>query len=344
MEMKNERIGFAIIGTGMAAEMHRRAILANASRGAELRVIGTRDPARPEAARQFQAECRTVDALFESDDIDVICICSPSGCHAQQALAAAAAGKHVLVEKPLALNLADCDAMIEAFDKAGLLLGVAFQRRTDPLFLRVRQAIAAGDLGKLVAGNLLMPYFRSAAYYESGLWRGTWELDGGGALINQGIHLVDLLLWFMGDPIEVKASGGTVHHAIEVEDCISALLRFPDKACASLLATTAAAPGFPHRISLYGTQGGIEIEGERIRRWDLATPENATVPPEAGAQSFQAGAGASPSGVGNEGHVRLIANFIESLRGNETLASDGRQGRRSLALILEIYKQAGLLR
>ncbi len=341
---RNDRIGFAIIGTGLAAELHRRAILANAPNGAELRVVGTRDPARPKAARQFQTECRTVDALFESDDIDVICICSPSGCHAQQALAAAAAGKHALVEKPLALNLADCDAMIEAFDKAGLLLGVAFQRRTDPLFQRVRQAIAAGDLGKLVAGNLLMPYFRSPAYYQSGLWRGTWALDGGGALINQGIHLVDLLLWFMGDPSEVKALGGTVHHAIEVEDSITALLHFPDNACVSLLATTAAAPGFPHRIAVYGTQGGIEIEGERIRRWDLAQPEKATVPPETGAESFQAGAGASPSGVGIEGHVRLIANFIETLRGNATLASDGRQGRRSLALILEIYKQAGLPR
>ncbi len=167
-----ERIGFGIIGTGMAAELHRRAILANAPRGAELRIIGTRDPSRPEAARQFQAQFRSVDALYASDDVDVICICSPSGYHAEQALAALKAGKHVLVEKPLTLTLDDCDALIEASDKAGLLLGVALQRRTDPLYQRVRQAITSGDLGKLVAGNLLMPYMRTPAYYESGLWRG----------------------------------------------------------------------------------------------------------------------------------------------------------------------------
>ena len=150
-----------------------------------------------------------------------------------------------------------------------------------------------------------MPYMRTPAYYESGLWRGTWALDGGGALMNQGIHLLDLLLWFMGDPDSVRAQGGTVHHTIEVEDTIGALLHFPDNAYATVLATTAAAPGFPHRISIYGSKGGIEIEGERIRRWDLAVPEEASVPPETGAESYHAGAGASPAGVGEKGHVRL---------------------------------------
>src|SRR5206468_12435246 len=151
--------------------------------------------------------------------------------------------------------------MIAACAQAGVRLGVALQRRTEPEFQRLQAAIAAGELGRLVLGSISMPYLRRQSYYDSAAWRGTWALDGGGALMNQGIHLVDLLLWLMGDVVEERAAAATLAHNIEVEDCITASLRFASSALGSIAATTAAAPGFPHRVEIYGDQGGMQIEG-----------------------------------------------------------------------------------
>ena len=191
--------------------------------------------------------CETsLEALLERPDVDAVCLCTPSGQHVEQALAAARAGKHVLVEKPIALRLEDADAMIAACRDAGVRLGVALQRRTEPANRALHDAIRAGELGQLVLGTATVPYFRPQSYYDSAAWRGTWSLDGGGALMNQGIHLVDLLLWLMGGDAEVVgASGGVVGHEIEVEDCVVAALRFSGGARGTIVATTAAAPGFP---------------------------------------------------------------------------------------------------
>jgi len=339
--------GFGIVGTGVVAEFHRLGVLDNQDRGARLVAVAGRDARTfSEKSARFGAPCMSFEDLLRAPDVDVVCLCSPSGLHGAQALACAKAGKHVLVEKPMALTLADADAMIEAFDAAGLLLGVALQRRTFPLFKRIRQAIEAGDLGDIVAGSVAIPYFRGQNYYDGDAWRGTWKLDGGGALMNQGIHLVDLLLWYMGDPVEILARGGTLRRDIEVEDCVGALLRFANGATATLLATTAAAPGFPHTLAVYGDRGGIEVEGESLRRWDLADPQAAKValPSHlAPSETAKAGAGADPKAIGHAGHAALIANFMDALEGKAPLAADGRQGRRSLAAVLGVYRAAGLL-
>ncbi|MEO7911028.1 MAG: Gfo/Idh/MocA family oxidoreductase [Roseiflexaceae bacterium] len=339
--MSAEELGFAILGTGMVARYHATAI--ERTPGARLVAVGRSDPARAEeTATQFGVPCLTdYTALLARADVDAVCICTPSGMHAEQTIAAARAGKHVLVEKPLALTLADADAMIAACEQAGVRLGVALQRRTEPEFQHVQAAIAAGELGRIVLGSISMPYLRLQSYYDSADWRGTWALDGGGALINQGIHLVDLLLWLIGDAAEVRATAATLTHAIEVEDCVTATLRFTNGALGSITATTAAAPGFPHRVEIYGDRGGVQIEGEQIVRWEGGgAQEPRTDTRTVNREPVAAGAGASPAGIGAIGHTRLLEDFVAAIRDRRNPLASGREGRRSLALVLAIYEAA----
>lgn len=338
--LADHSIGFGIVGAGMVAQYHADAIAQTP--GARLVAVCRADAARAaETAARFGVPCE-VDyaALLARPDVEVICICTPSGLHAAQTLAAARAGKHVLVEKPMALTLADADAMIHACRQAGVLLGVALQRRTDPAFAAAQAAIAGGALGRLVLGSVTVPYFRAQDYYESAAWRGTWKLDGGGALMNQGIHLLDLLLWYLGDVAEVQAQMTTLAHAIEVEDCICATVRFANGALGNVAATTAAAPGYPHRVEVYGERGGMQLEGEQIVRW-----ESESIPRVPGVAvskpgTTASGAGSSPRGISQEGHRRLIANLVAAVRGKRQPVVPGEEGRRSLSLALAIYEAA----
>ena len=335
-------IGFGIVGAGMVARYHARAISATA--GARLAAVCRADAARAdEAAAELGVPCEaSLEALLERSDVDAVCLCTPSGLHAEQAVAAARAGKHVLVEKPMALRLADADAMVAACRDAGVRLGVALQRRTDPDIRALHDAIRAGELGRMVLGTATVPYFRPQSYYESAPWRGTWALDGGGALMNQGIHLVDLLLWLIGGEAEVVgASGGAAHHAIEVEDCVVATLRFACGARGTIVATTAAAPGFPHRVEVYGSQGGAQIEGDALIRWEGA-PETAPRLRPRAPSTAAAGSGAGPTGLGILGHALLVQDFVAAIREGRDPLVDGVEGRRSLSLVLDVYQAAGL--
>jgi UDP-N-acetyl-2-amino-2-deoxyglucuronate dehydrogenase len=333
-------VRWGIVGAGMIAGYHAQAI--RATEGAELvAVCRSQGGDTAEAAARFGVVCEpSYEALLLRSDIDVISICTPSGDHAPQAIAAACAGKHVLVEKPMALDVADADAMIEACRQNDVLLAVALQRRTMPAFRAVRDAIAAGELGRLVLGTVSVPYRREAAYYRSADWRGTWAMDGGGALMNQGIHLVDLLLWFMDDDAaDVRAHATTLVHPIEVEDCVTASIRFDNGALGSVVATTAAAPGFPHRVEVYGDRGGVQIEGERVVRWETVdhTGERRVVSGASDGAPEAAGAGANPSGISVEGHTRIVENLVEAIRTKRPPMITGEEGRRSLALVRAIY-------
>jgi UDP-N-acetyl-2-amino-2-deoxyglucuronate dehydrogenase len=333
-------LGFGIAGAGMVARYHAAAIERTA--GAGLRAVCREDGSRAaEAAERFGVPCETSFAtLLARPDIDAICICTPSGQHAAQAIEAARMGKHVLVEKPMALTLADADAMIAACREADVRLGIALQRRTEPQFQELRAAIAAGALGRLTLGAVSVPYMRPQSYYDSAAWRGTWALDGGGALMNQGIHLLDLLLWLMGDVAEVQATFATLAHAIEVEDCVTAALRFTNGALGSVMATTAAAPGYPHRVEVYGDRGGAQIEGEQIARWEISGQEPSTKRSEPGSAPVASGAGSSPTGIGAAGHTRLLEDFVAAIRAVREPLVTGAEGRRSLALALAIYEAA----
>jgi predicted dehydrogenase len=309
-----KRYGFGILGTGMVAEYHRQAIAA--ADGAELIAVAHHDAAQfARIGERFGVPCLSEAALLARADIDVIVICTPSGQHAEQAIRAAAAGKHVLVEKPLALTLDDADAMIEACQASGVLLAVCLQRRTEPLFQSVRQAVEAGDLGELTLASLSLPYYRSDAYYGQAAWRGTWAGDGGGVLMNQGIHLIDLLVWYLGDAEVIQAQAATLQREVEVEDTLVATLGFPGGALAAVAATTTAGSGFAHRLELHGTRGSISIHGEGLGSWTLAEPGKARVPVPKITPGGAAGAGGDPRGINIDGHVSIIANLVATLAG-----------------------------
>jgi predicted dehydrogenase len=328
-------LGFAIVGSGMVARYHAQGIAQTP--GARLVGVCVSSPERAAQAEAAFGAPATSDyaAILSNPEVGAVCICTPSGLHAAQTIAAARAGKHILVEKPLALTLADADAMIGAAREAGVLLAVALQRRTDPAFAAVRAAIEAGELGRLALGGVTVPYVRPQSYYDQAAWRGTWALDGGGALMNQGVHLVDLLLWFMGDVAEVSARFDTRGRAIEVEDCVTAALRFTSGALGTLAATTLAAPGFPHRVEVYGERGGVQIEGETIARW--ATLDGGA---RAEGAAADAGAGASPTEISAVGHTRLIADLVAAVREGRAPLVPGEEGRRSLAAVLAVYESA----
>jgi predicted dehydrogenase len=230
--------------------------------------------------------------------------------------------------------------MIEACESANVKLGVTLQRRAEEPFRSLREAVAAGELGRLVCGSVTVPYYRPQDYYDSAAWRGTREMDGG-ALMNQGIHLVDLLVWCMGDPVSAAAVAGTLVHDMESEDTISAALSFSGGEVASVSATTAASPGFPHRIEVYGTAGGIQIEGEKIVRWETTgqvskTEEDADMPGDAGS-------GRDPMALSVDGHASVYRDFVGAIREDRHPAISGEEGRRSLSAVLMMYQSAGLV-
>ena len=340
--MTQDELGFAILGAGMVAEYHLNALQECADLGARLVGVGHYNPARyDDISERFGAPASSYDDLLANPAVDAVCICTPSGQHAQQAIAAASSGKHVLVEKPMAISLADADAMIAACRANGVQLGVCLQRRAEPLFRRVHDAIHGGDLGEITLGVVTMPYFRDEPYYAQAEWRGTWAMDGGGVLMNQGIHIIDLLLWFLGDPVEVHAFADSRHRSVEIEDTAGALLRFANGSVATITATVATEPGFPHRLEVYGTNGGIQIEGESVLRWGLADESKATVEPwPVATEQVDPGMAGDPRGISTSGHIAILKDFIAGIRRGEDPVIDGAEGRRSLAAILAVYEDS----
>ena len=325
----------------MIAGYHRQAIQANAHLGAKLALITHANPARfAEIEAQFGVPCVTEAKMLANPDIDAVCISTPSGQHAAQTIAAAQHGKHVLVEKPMALNVKDAQRMIDVCHREEVQLGVVLQRRVKPVFRQVYDAIMAGDLGSITVGVVTMPYFRSQAYYDQAMWRGIWALDGGGVIMNQGIHMIDLLLWYMGNPIETRAFGGTLAYQIEVEDTLTATLHFDNGAVATINGTTTTSPGFPHRLEFYGTKGYIQIEGESIVRWQVETPS--FEPFYQTGCEVNSGMDGIPSGIDANGHTAIVADFVSTVRENRPPVIDGTEGMRSLAAITTIYQSAGL--
>jgi UDP-N-acetyl-2-amino-2-deoxyglucuronate dehydrogenase len=221
-------------------------------------------------------------------------------------------------------------------------LGVVLQRRSESMYKAVHDAIQGGDLGQLTVGGITLPYRRAPTYYGQAPWRGTWAMDGGGVLMNQGIHMLDLLLWFMGDPVEIQASAATLVRQIEVEDTLVATLKFVNGAMATITATNCAGPGFPHRLELYGNNGGIQVEGEAIVRWELVDASKATIERPTTETPVTAGASSDPRGIAPTGHINFFADFIQAINDNRLPCVDGVEGRRSVAAVLGIYEAAGI--
>jgi predicted dehydrogenase len=327
----------------MIAGFHARAIAD--VRGAKL-VAGfdTFQGAADRFSKEYGVDTYSdLDQMLARDDVDVVTICTPSGAHMEPAVAAAKAGKHVVVEKPLEITLKRCDTIIHACEDNGVQLGAIFPSRFHESSQLIKKAIDKGRFGRLTVGDAYVKWYRSQQYYDSGAWRGTWKLDGGGALMNQAIHSVDLLTWLMGPVVEINAQIAMLAHKdIEVEDVAVATVRFENGALGVIEATTAAFPGALKRVEIHGNSGSAVLEEEDIKTWDFAKMTKADDRlRERMAGKTETGGGASdPTAIGHHGHSMLFKDFVDAIKKGRQPSIDGREGRRSTEIILGIYKAA----
>lgn len=335
-------IGFAIIGTGMIAEVHAGAIRDVPE--ARLCAVFSR---RAEACRAFaeQHGCRaaaSVEELISDPEVRAVCITTPSGAHAEVAVPVLEAGKTVLVEKPLEVSLEAVDRIIAAEKRgAGVLAGV-FQMRLGRGARALKGAIEAGRFGRLTSCSAYVKWWRAQSYYDTSPWKGTWKLDGGGALMNQGIHAVDLLQWLVGLPSEVSAFFGTLAHpGMEAEDTVAAALRFPGGALGVIEAATSCWPGSDLRIEIVGDKGSATLVNDRLVRWEFAEnlPGDGDVIRDSKATAIQVGK-SDPRGMSNEGHRQLVADLAQALQQGRPPVIPGAEARRAVALVLAIYEAA----
>jgi UDP-N-acetyl-2-amino-2-deoxyglucuronate dehydrogenase len=336
-------VGFGIIGCGMISNFHANAIAD--VRGARLVACCDTFPASADrlSAATGCTAYHDLDAMLADPGVDVVTICTPSGAHLEPAVRAAEAGKHVVVEKPLEITLKRCDRIIEACDKAGVLLGTIFPSRFHESSKLIKQAIDQGRFGRLTLGDSYVKWYRDQKYYDSGAWRGTWKLDGGGALMNQAIHSVDLLTWLMGPVVEIRALTATLaHQRIEVEDVAVAGLRFENGALGTIEASTAVYPGFLKKIEIHGSDGSAVLEEEDIRHWDFTkkTARDRTLLDRMAGKTKTGGGAADPAAIGHHGHAALFQDFLQAIKSGKQPAVNGPEGRRSVEIILAIYKSA----
>ncbi|MCA1300789.1 Gfo/Idh/MocA family protein [Stappia indica] len=334
-----EELGFALMGCGRIAERHASLLGGGAIRGAKL-VAGcdpqgsrARDLCHPYSVRSFDTFAE-MDAAA-GDEIDVVCVLTESGNHADHVVEVARAGKHVVVEKPMALTLEDADRMIEACDAAGVKLFVVKQNRYNRPVQLLRQAFEAGHFGKLVMGSVRVRWRRDQHYYDQDAWRGTWAMDGG-VFANQASHHVDLLQWFLGNPVSVFARSRAALADIECDDTGSALIDFQNGAIGIVEATTAARPkNLEGSLSILGERGTVEIGGfavNEVKTWEFE--DKAAMDILASSPDHND----NPKDVYGFGHRAYLENVVQAVRGMGPSLVDGLEGRRSLELLSAIYE------
>jgi UDP-N-acetyl-2-amino-2-deoxyglucuronate dehydrogenase len=334
---------FALVGAGVIGKHHGLVISQLADR-IDLAAVVDIDVEKAErlAAERGGTPFASLADALATVDVDVVVVCTPTGRHAEVAIEALAAGKHVIVEKPAEITVEKTDEIIEAQQKAGTIVTVISQHRFDPATEVTLTAISRGELGRLTSGIASIDWWRGQSYYDSGDWRGTWELDGGGALMNQGVHTVDLLVAAMGRPVEVFAYTGTLaHERIETEDVAVGVVRFENGAFGVLHATTAAYPGLSARLQVHGDRGSAVIDNDQLAFFH-ATPVG-TEPDEKlmGATSDRAvpTAGSDPGQL-SDAHRLQYLNFLGALDGTEQLRVDLETNRRSIGVITGAYESA----
>ena len=337
-------VGFGIIGCGNIGPVHAAALAE--VQGAKLVAISDlRKEIVENLAGQYGADAYTdYKEMLKRDDIQAVCLCVPSGLRAEIAIDIAKAGKHILSEKPLDVTTKRIDKIIAATEKYNVLLGCIFQSRFSEDSMRIKKAIEQGRFGKLILGDAYIKWYRTQEYYDSGAWRGTWKLDGGGALMNQGIHQIDLLQWFMGQVKTVRAQTALVAHKnIEVEDLATAMLEFESGAMGVIEGSTAIYEGHPARVEVHGTDGTCVMEEGVITSWNFRKRRAIDKKIEAGFNEESAlgsGAGDPLTALKHEGHRRQIADFARAIRTGGQPQLMGKEGRTAVALIEAIYKSA----
>lgn len=329
-----EQVGFGIIGCGVIADFHFRAI--GEIDGA--RVVGCMDAFAPSAERFAKEhdlkQYETLESMLADPAIDAVTICTPSGLHTQQAIAAMRAGKHIVCEKPMSLTLEDADKLIAVANETKVKVCIISQFRYAPAVQAVKKALDAGALGRVVSGSLQMKYYRSDAYYASGAWRGTKAMDGGGCLMNQGIHGVDVFRYLMGPVKSLTGYARTQQRHIEVEDSAAAALEFANGAVGTLEGSTVCYPGYPRRIEICGDKGSVVLEENAILRWDCPDYDIG-MPVGVGATNV---ASSDPKAIDVSGHTRQIRNLVESVLHGDALMAPAESGRPALEIILGVYE------
>ncbi|HET7018293.1 MAG TPA: Gfo/Idh/MocA family oxidoreductase [Streptosporangiaceae bacterium] len=338
--LASDVIGFGVVGVGAIAGTHARAI--SIVPGA--RLVAVTDSSLESARRfaQTQPGCEaepSLDALLARDDVDIVCVCTPSGFHAAVGKKAAQAGKHLVIEKPIDVTLEAADELIETATRAGVQLTVISQHRFDPGLVELRELIGQNRLGTLLLGHASTKWYRTQGYYDSAAWRGTWELDGG-SLMNQGIHYVDLLLASLGPVDEVTAISATQAHQIEVEDTALALLRFRNGALGTLVSSTCVYPGFAQRLEVTGTGGTVVIEDGEIVSRGLRADQAASATGQAEPPPPATAEGAFTPAVGDAAHAAQLTDFLSAIRDDRPPAVTAQDGRDALEVVLAVYESS----
>jgi UDP-N-acetyl-2-amino-2-deoxyglucuronate dehydrogenase len=338
----SETFGFGIIGTGNISTWHAAGIEAHPD--CSVTAVSNRTVSKAETfAEKYGCDVESDwRALISRDDISAVCICTASGLHAEQSIAASQAGKHVLVEKPMAITLKDAADMIAAARANDTKLGVIFQKRTEPDVLKLKKAVNSGIFGTILFGDASIKWWRNQAYYDSGAWRGTWDLDGGGCTMNQGIHGIDILQYIMGVDVEsVYAKIATAAHDIEVEDVAIALLTYKNGAFGRLQTSTAVNPGQGNIIEINGTLGTAVLTDDTITGFAVSDSKETPAEDEILAEPAERSASASnPMDLSMSGHIEHVRNFVYAVRNGEELICSGEEGIKSLRIIHALYESA----
>lgn len=343
------KLRFAIVGCGVIHGTHIDAIQ-KLSEDADLVAVCDEVPEKANAtAEKHSVRAFTdLETMLRDVEFDVLNVCTPSGLHARHGVLGAQAGKHIVCEKPIDVSLAAADALIQACRDGGVKLEVISQSRYEPGIQQLHRWLQEDRLGRICYGEATIKWYRSQSYYDSGGWRGTWALDGGGALMNQGVHYADQLRWAMGPVASVSATMATrAHERIEVEDVVSATIAFESGAVGTLTASTDCYPGYPTTLEVYGTKGTVKIESGKIRHAQFVEegdevgayggqPKNAATADDPAALQ-----GASdPAAITATGHVAHIKDMIDAIRENREPFMNGPEGRSALELIIGVYRSA----
>ncbi len=343
--MAEKSIGCAIVGCGMIARFHARA-LADVP-GTTIKALVSRTQSNAEKlCESLGISCdiyQHLTPVLQRKDIDIVIVTTPSGAHLEPAVAAAEAGKHVVVEKPLEITAERCARIIEACERNHVQLCTIFPSRFGDANQALKNAVVAGRFGRLTLGETTCKWWRPQSYYDEGGWKGTKALDGGGALMNQAIHNVDLLLWMMGPVRQVMGFTATLaHERIEVEDTAVACLHFANGALGVIQATTSVYPGLPKTIGIHGDRGTAVIEQDDLLKWEFnpSTADDEVLRARFAAKSGASGGSSNPAAISHVGHARQLADFVNAIQEGRAPLVDGREGRKAVAVIEAIYRSA----